>query len=171
MTEHIEKAKEHICFQFKYMVVFFCLFAGLSFGLNQVADIYYKYFDKTRYYEIKSPITVGKMDNIACTHIDAYINRQVLVPIKGTSVKQLTLVRAEDGKSERIRSFTTDIQAGVTNGYETMIAHWDLPCDIPLGAYYFEGVVGYRVRDIYKTEHFVTEKFNVIATPSAILSI
>lgn len=165
MTEHIEKVRNHIHIQFKYIVGFFVLFTMMSWSLQTLSNMYYRYYDKTKYYDITNPVTVERKQVVECSFVDAYIHRKVLVPIQGTSVKQLTLIRQDNGKSERIRSFTTDIQADV--GEATMIAHWELPCGIPKGYYYFEGTVTYKVNDITKYTHFTTETFQIVASGSA----
>lgn len=165
MTEHIEKVRTHIHVQFKYIVGFFILFTMMSWSLQALSNYYYRYYDKTKYYDITNPVTVERKQVVECSFVDAYIHRKVLVPIQGTSVKQLTLIRENDGKSERIQSFTTDIQADV--GEATMIAHWALPCGIPVGTYYFEGTVAYKVNDYTKYTHFITETFQVMSTASA----
>lgn len=170
MTEHIEKVKNHVRFQFKYIIFFSILFYIISLTAQILSNIYFKYYDKTKYYDIKNPITVEKKTNFLCSYIDAYIQRKVLVPIQGTSVRQLTLIRKNDGFSQRIKSYTTDIQADVGEG--TMVAHWKLPCDpeeAPPGTYYFEGTVTYKVRDITKYTHFITENFEVVASSSAVI--
>lgn len=128
--------------------------------------IYFRYFDTTVYYKIYNPITVEKKRNEICSYVDAYIHREALVPIKGNSVRQLTLFRLDkNGLRERIRNFSTDMQA--EEGEATVIAHWPIPCDIPLGTYFFEGTVSYRVRDIEKYTRFYTENFDIIASSSA----
>lgn len=170
MTDHIEKAKFHLQVQAKYIIFFFGAFTLMSWGIQSLASVYYKYYDKTRYYKITSPIPVERKQNTLCSFIDAYIHRVVLVPIHGNSIKQLTLIRQTDGKRERIKSYTTDIQAEV--GEDTIVTHWQLPCDpkeAPFGTYDFEGTVAYYVNDILKYEQFKTEPFEIIATPSALL--
>lgn len=171
MTDHIEKLTNHISVQFKYILFFSLLFTLMSIAANQFSRVYFVYFDKTKYYEILNPVTVERKQVTLCGYVDAYINRRVLVPIQGTSVKQLTLIRESDKKSQRMQSYTTDIQANTTNGvYEVMITHWKLPCgDIPFGTYYFEGTVIYHINDIQKSTRFRTENFEIIATPSAII--
>lgn len=144
----------------------------MSWGLQGVANIYYKYYDKTRYYKITSPIPVEKKQNLLCSYVDAYVHRIVVVPIFGTSIRQLTLMREIDGKKQRIKSYTTDIQAEV--GEDTIVVHWLLPCDekeAPFGSYQFEGTIQYRVYGTMKYEHFYTENFDIIATPSGVLQV
>lgn len=172
MTDHIDKVKNHVRFQFKYIISFSILFYVLSLTGQILSNIYFKYYDKTKYYDITNPITVEKRQNFLCSYIDAYIHRKVLVPIQGTSVRQLTLVRKNDGRSQRIKPYTTDIQAEVGEG--TMVVHWRLPCDseeAPPGTYYFEGMVSYKVGDITKYTHFITENFEVMATSSALMAL
>ena len=130
--------------------------------------IYIQYFDKRVYYEITNPITVEKKVNYSCNYVDAYIHRKALVPIKGSSVRQLTLIRI-DGKYQRIANFETPVQAEV--GEATVIAHWQIPCDIPLGTYFFEGTLKYKVYDINRYTHFYTENFDIVATSSPKLKI
>lgn len=172
MTEHIDRFTLHLNRQFKYIIGFFILFSAMSFALQTAANIYYRYYDKTRYYKITSPIPVERKENTLCSYIDAYIHRKVLAPIHGNSIKQLTLIREVDGKRERIKSYTTDIQAEV--GEDTIIAHWQLPCDTeeaPFGTYMFEGTVAYKINGNLKYEQFSTELFNIVATPSAKLLV
>lgn len=170
MTDHIEKAKNHFSRQAKYIIFFFGLFTLISWSLQMGANIYFKYYDKTRYYKIISPIPVERKQNTLCSYVDAYIHRKVLVPIHGNSIKQLTLIRKSDGKRERIKSYTTDIQAEV--GEDTIVTHWQLPCtaeEAPYGTYIFEGTVAYYVNENLKHEQFSTEPFEIVATPSALL--
>jgi len=127
--------------------------------------VYLQFFDTKSYYQIINPITVENKNNVVCTYIDAYINRRVLSPILGTAVRQLTLIRAKDGKTVRMQSYTTDIQSD-TGSSGVMIAHWPLPCNIPLGTYFFEGTVRYEVRGLPKYTHFYTENFEIVATPA-----
>lgn len=165
MTEHIDRVKTHFRLQFKYILGFFIIFTLTSWSLQTLSNLYYRYYDKTKYYDITNPVTVEQKQVEECSFVDAYIHRKVLVPIQGTSVKQLTLVRELDGRGERIKSYTTDIQADV--GEATMVAHWELPCGIPHGSYYFEGTVAYKVNDITKYTHFITEIFQIVASDSA----
>lgn len=170
MSEQIGKIKTHVHFQLKYIIFFFALFTLISWSLQFIAGIYYKYYDKTRYYKITSPILVERKQNTLCSFVDAYVHRKVLVPIHGNSIRQLTLIREIDGRRERIRSYTTDIQAEV--GEDTIVTHWKLPCDpkeAPFGTYKFEGTVAYKVNDYTKYEQFSTEPFEIIATPSALI--
>jgi hypothetical protein len=168
MTEHIERFKIHLGSQYKYILGFFILFTVMSYALQSAGKLYYRYIDKTVYYDITNPITVERKQNVVCTYVDAYIHRKVLVPIQAVSVKQLVLMRV-DGKKESRGSYTTSFQADV--GETTNVAHWILPCDIPLGTYMFEGIASYRINDVPKTTHFYTENFEIIATPSAELLV
>ena len=151
-------------------IVHMLLFAVLAMVIGYfIPLIYYRYFDNRNYYDIVSPITVENKKNIICTYVNAYVNRKVMYPIFGTSVRQLTLIREKDGKSVRMRSYTTNIQADVGDG--VMIAHWPLPCDVPYGTYYFEGTVKYEVRGLTKYTHFYTENFDIVATSAAELEL
>lgn len=133
-----------------------------------IPKIYFHYFDNKVYYKINNPITVEKKINTDCSFIDAYINREALVPIKGSSVRQLTLIRVDKGGiKQRMKNFHTEMQAEV--GKATVVAHWELPCGLPDGTYFFEGTVSYMVRDITKYTHFYTENFEIVASPSAII--
>lgn len=146
-----------------HMAMGAAIFSLLGF---YVPKIYFTYFDNQVYYKINNPITVEQKTNIQCSYIDAYIHREALIDIKGSSTKQLTLIRVDKaGLRERIASYYTDIQAEA--GESTVIAHWKLPCDIPNGTYIFEGVAEYMVRDIRKTTRFYTERFEVVASSSA----
>lgn len=146
-----------------HIVIFSAAFMVIGYYLPK---IYIQYFDKRVYYEITNPITVEKKVNNKCEFIDAYINRRALVPIKGSSVRQLTLIRV-DGKYQRIANFETPVQADI--GETTMIVHWLLPCDIPIGTYFFEGTLEYKVYDITRYTHFYTENFIVQSTSSAVI--
>lgn len=144
-----------------HMLGFAAIFMVIGYYLPK---IYLRYFDQRVYYEITNPITVENKVNYKCSYVDAYINRKAIVPIKGSAVRQLTLIRV-DGKYQRIANFETPVQADI--GETTMIVHWLLPCDIPVGAYFFEGTLEYKVYDITKYTHFYTENFTVKATSSA----
>ncbi len=149
-----------------HMVLFGMAFIVLGY---YIPKIYYAYFDKKVYYEITNPVIVEQKINHQCNYVDAYIHRKVLAPMKGNSVRQLTLIRENDGLKQRIRSFSTDIQADI--GEATMVVHWQLPCDIPVGTYFFEGTVEYKVFENTKYTHFFTENFIVKeATPSSKLN-
>lgn len=169
MTEHIDRLKQHINLQLKYILMFATLFTLLSIIAHEGSHLYFSYFDKTKYYDIVNPITVEKRTNYACGYVDAYIHRKVLAPIQGTSVKQLTLIRRDNGLNQRVQSYVTAIQADV--GEATVITHWRLPCDIDPGTYFFEGTVAYKIGDIQKTTHFYTETFDVVASHAAELQI
>lgn len=166
MTEHVEKLKNHLSIQFKYIVCFFILFTLISYSLQTAGKLYYRHFDKTAYYQLNSPIPVERKENVICTYVDAYVHRRVLTPVTGTVFRQLVLINIDTGKKTHIsEKYTNSFEAGV--GDETIIHHWKLPCDIPLGTYQFEGIIDYKVGDIPKQLEYKTELFDIIASPSA----
>lgn len=140
-----------------YMVIFAVIAIAAGYCIPQT---YYQYFDTTEYYQIKNPVEIKEEQVFACSQIDAYIDRVSLIDGQGDAIVNLTLIREDmDGALDRVKSINRRIT--ITKGSGVIITHWEVPCEIKPGTYYFDGVVEYEVRGVKKNTSFKTELFNV----------
>jgi len=168
MKKQLDSVTTHISNQWKYMMIGMALFSLTSISLRLLGQLYYQHFDNTIYYKIFSPIPVERKQVQECSYVNAYVHRVVLTPITGTVFRQLVLINIDTHQKMHIsQKYTNSFEANM--GDETIIHHWKLPCDIPLGWYQFEGVVDYKVGNIEKKTIYQTELFEIVASPSALL--
>lgn len=134
------------------------LFMSVGWG---VPEVYYRYFDKTVYYEIQSPITVLDRKEFApCEVVHFRMYRKSLVDSTSKTITQLELIK--DDTSEIVEYTTLDGIIIDTNGQFVPIdIAKKLSCELEDGVYYWKGVAKYYVRGIEKTEPFRTDMFNV----------
>lgn len=152
--------KQHILHILKTIphVILFGLVAAIAGYF--IPHTYYQFFDNTQYYIVHNPVMIEEDVTEACGKVDAYINRTSLIDAQGDSVINLSLIREDkDGVSDRVTSLTRRIS--ITKGSGVVITHWNIPCDVAPGDYYFDGVVQYDVRGITKYTPFVSEIFEV----------
>lgn len=134
---------------------------GIAFMVTGyiIPNLYYRFFDSTNYYEIKIPLPVEERVYKPCELVDVYIVRKSLIDTQGDSIINLALIR--DGNENRERISTETKRISITKGDGTIITHWQLPCMITSGEYFFEGTVKYEVRGFEKYTPFYTQSFLV----------
>lgn len=138
------------------------LFAGiLAIASTFVVDSYYRYFDKTEYYEIHS-ITTSKNNYKACETIKTNIEREALTDLTGDFTVVLSL---ESSLSEPIASINQ--KASISKGISTVINSFPIPClrkdSTPLseGQYKLKVELVYQVRGIQKIESADSNLFTI----------
>ena len=134
------------------------LFMAVGWG---IPETYYRYFDKTVYYEIQSPITVLEKHNFSpCEIVHFRMYRKSFVDSTSKTITQLELVR--NSTSEIVEYATLDGIIIDTKGQFVPIdIAKKLSCDLEAGTYYWKGVAKFYVRGIEKSESFQTDMFNV----------
>jgi hypothetical protein len=142
------------------MVMFALAFSLIGVGVNQSSNLYLQYFDKTEYYRVIPPIKTDKSTYVPCEKVEVYITREALFDTQGKSIISLTLISENPIIQKRIQTITRDVV--VTKGIDTYVASWPLPCDVKPGTYYWEINFRYYIRNITKTAHFATDKFQII---------
>lgn len=156
-----QKIKE----QLVLMMLFAIMFSTVGYFIPK---IYFRYFDKTIYYEVQLPIKVKNKIYHPCEFVDVYVIRRSLITVSTRAMIELRLY-SEDDKGTKIlvdKQFRElAILKSENNQFNTVISHWLLPCGISAGRYVFEGVVPHRVNGedkvtILKTEDFIVESTN-----------
>lgn len=142
------------------MLLFGILFSVVGYAVPRT---YYQFFDRTNYYQVKSPIDVEQVAYQPCQAVKVYLVRNSLIDSQGTAIINLSLLR-EDSR-ERIAQQIKEVS--MTKGEGIIITSWPLPCDVKPGQYFFEGSIKYSVRDFQKFTPFYTVKFEVVASGSA----
>lgn len=154
MTKHLETLTNRIRDQLVHMALFAVMFASLGYFIPR---IYFQYFDHTEYYKVVSPIAIHGGPFKQCATIPITIHRVALVDLYGKSVINLFLIK-ESGK-EKLHEGSREMV--ITKGEADVTTYWQLPCDIPNGTYYYDGVVNYSINGVFRQTFFSTETFVV----------
>lgn len=159
-----DRIKEQLIF----MMFFAMLFAGFGY---YIPKIYYTYFDKTQYYEVKLPIEVENKKYYPCDYVNVHVIRRSLINVTSEAQIELRLYR-DDGSGikdlvdKQFRKL--NIIKSSNDKFDTIISHWLIPCFVQPGRYIFEGLAPYKVNGIDKTTLLITEDFIINASSSAI---
>lgn len=148
MTRAVQHAKNNVLFILGCALVF-------AFLGQAIPNIYFRYIDKTVYYEIKSPVEVEKSEYKPGETVVVEFNRNSLICTEATSVVDLVLYE----NNREVTHYKRDIALDI--GKQKVQAIFDLPQNLTPGNYFFRGVVSFRVRDVPKTASFYTDTFDV----------
>jgi len=134
------------------------LFAFLFVGLGKlVPDVYFQFFDKTIYYSIKNPVPVDRPVYTSCDTVVLKFERSAAINTSAKATIELVLTNT-DSETE-VQRFTKDLV--LEPGTKTIYSNYWLPCDIPEGSYYYNGIVEFDVGSYKKETNFVTDRFIV----------
>jgi len=142
------------------MLLFGILFAVIGYAVPRT---YYQFFDKTDYYQIKTPIEVEQVAYKQGQAVKVYLVRNSMIDSQGTSIINLSLLK--ENSRERVSQQVKEVS--MTKGEGIIITSWELPCDIKPGQYFFEGNIKFKVREFEKYAPFYTVNFEVVASDSA----
>lgn len=124
---------------------------------NAIIDFYYKYLDTREYYHIESPVKVVDSTSVKCGTMTLIFTRNSQILSDATANKELTLVH----NGSDVYKTTSSLVLNPTNGYEDVPSIVDIPCTIPEGEYYWNGVVSYDVHGVDKHEAWTSENFTL----------
>ncbi|GEM_PF-3574028 len=122
-----------------------------------IPEVYFRYIDKTDYYQIELPIQVDRAVYQPCQTVNLKVHRNSLVDVDATAIVELTLL--EEDKKTEIETKTFNLV--LNKGEEVINFPIVLPCKIPIGKYYYNGILKYKVQNVTKTKNFYTSKFYV----------
>lgn len=158
---HFHYFKNRVVDQMVYILFFMTFFSVLGYFIPK---IYYMYFDKTIYYQVKLPIKTEKVVYHPCEYVKVSVERKSLVDLSAEAIIELRLIK-EDGSGNREilnkenRKLT--ILKSKDDKFNVIGSYWYLPCKIYGGRYVFEGTVSYEVNGIKKYTPLQTEEFIV----------
>lgn len=139
------------------VLLFAALFSVVGHFLPQ---IYFRYFDKTDYYKIYSPVAINQsIVYKPCGTVEVSFTKESLIQTNGTVDIALNLIKA-DGMKKRVGYQVKEIP--LTLGEDVIITSWNIDCSAVAGEYYFEGVLTYRVNGLEKGHGFFSEKFKIV---------
>jgi len=149
MIKHILHIKQHF-----FQIVLF----GVAFALlgQMIPNCYYKYFDKTVYYNIENPVFVEQHEYRKCDDIISEFHRNSVADVQAIVVTEL--VRVSD--NTEVEYYKRDVT--LAKGELVLHSSYPIPCNAKADTYFFRGVVAYRVRGIEKTTTFYSDNFNII---------
>lgn len=160
MPKTISSYVSHLVSNLNTVLLFGILFMGAGYI---IPTVYYRYFDTTEYYKIKTPIEVEQRDYYPCEYAKIYLVRNSLINGQGRSIINLELIE-DSGVQKRVE--TTIKEISFTEGEGLIILNWEISCKASPGKHYFQGTMSYQVRGFQKYTPFKTTDFNIIASES-----
>ena len=139
------------------------LAAVFAFIGQSVPHTYYKYFDKREYVKVELPVDTDLKVYNACDQVilSTRIDSEISASLRG--IFQLTMFN-NDGNLTPVRTFEFKdfVVERASNPYEVTVA---IPCGVPEGVYYYEGVFKYDMKGIPHEVYFYSGKVNVVSYP------
>lgn len=154
----MEKAGTKIDTMEKLFHVTFFAVAFVLMG-KFIPEIYYQYFDKTKYYTIEVPVLIDKMEYRACDTLVMEVRRNSLVDVDAKSYLEMVLIRS-NGSDMEVSRLTREIV--LEKGQSKVGVPLPIPCDSVPGEYFYRGIVSFTINGVDKDTPFHTTGFNVI---------
>ena len=139
------------------IAIFSLAFAVLG---QAIPNLYYRYFDFTKYYDVSLPVQTDKAEYNACDDVSLYIQRTSLIDTPADSVMELVLIDGDD--FNEVDRFNRVV--GLNKGTERTVAHFKLSCDVKPGKYFFRGIISFDINGVEKHYPIFTSQFNVTNT-------
>lgn len=131
--------------------------AFMIFG-TLVQSVYYNFFDKTEYLVQEVPFTVNHSVYEPCDTVRATFDRHSIINVAGVDVQELILIKT-DKSIDSIVTLKRD--SIIIKGDTEITILLTLPCNLDIGAYYWQGILSYEIHDVRKESVWHTEKFLV----------
>lgn len=128
-------------------------------------NFYHKYLDNREYIHFKQPISFARSVYNACEKIPAIVTWHS--EIEGKVETDTRMVRTnEDGSFTPVKQYKGESFVTVTPKEGVVYSlPFTIPCDLPAGTYFFEGIYTYHVDGIIRHYKFTTDPITISSRP------
>lgn len=127
-----------------------------------VPDVYYRFFDTTKYLEIKSPLSVDKAYYKPCEGVKVSTIITSRLDLDADFFTELILVQENSGDYTRIEGSGITLRTPIIQAEPHVVTNMlPLPCNLPDGLYHWKGNAEYDVRGYERVEPYFSETFQV----------